>query len=248
MGSLDRLLQSSRVASVVAVVGLALSIGGIFQSVVLAAALGTVVLFLVCELLLYRAFVARQAGRNYETISIDWEWDIDAQDGSHAFVRKTLKVKFLSDTRAIGEMVRGDGEPCMETLTCSPGKVVDLFTTADEHWAIISLRGVKMRGQQETFVLERESKEAFPNPEEEWVAIDTVALTQQATIKVVLPKGRTCEDAWVQQRSTRRLSHLDPSKDIQTNAGRTALTFRVVPPYRTEDRFTLRWRWASQQP
>jgi hypothetical protein len=133
----------------------------------------------------------------------------------------------------------------METLTCSPGEVVDQFTIADEHWAFISLRGVKIRGQTETFALERESKGAFTDPHEEWVAVDTVALTHQVSVKVVLPPGRKCREAWVEQRSRRRILRLDEPNDIQTSAGRTALMFKAVPPYRREDRFTLRWRWDS---
>ncbi len=243
--ALDRMLRSPRVATVLAAFGLAVALGGAIQSAALAIILGAATLFLVAQLLLYKAWVERTGGRNYEALTYKWEWDIDAPDGSHASLKKTMTVRYLSDTRVIAEMVRADNPPKFVNLKCTPGFIVDEFDAPGERWVIISLRGVRLRGQIETWDLERESLNAFRNPDEEWVSVDTPGLTRSLQMTVVLPPGRRCERAWVEQRSKHRHIELRPDTDIQTRADRTALVFSAIPPYRRDDRFTLRWQWTS---
>lgn len=244
MDLIDRVLRAPWLSNVLGLISLVALVAGALASRTATAVVGGVAFLAVLQVLLYRTSVLAKLGRNYETLVYDWEWDIDASDGSHAVCNRTLGVRYLSDTRAIAEMVASNATDPFAGFQCSPGTLVHQYEDTGQKWGLISLGDVRKRGQTETFNIRRELTDVFTDPTVEWVFVEWQSLTHNVNIKVVLPPGRAVKRAWLEQASSGKRTELTDARGIEEAAGRKHLVYRGKPNLRRPDRLTIRWEWA----
>jgi hypothetical protein len=241
---LFRLVQSNTTAQgALALAGLAIAIFAAVVSPGPVAVLGGTVLVASALVLFFIYYIHQRHLGPYEVLDADIVWDIERVDGSAVVERKRFDVRFLQDNLICWiDYAFGDGELLAE-YRCSPGKLVDVIDVADgRKWLVVSLGGMRNRGDRETLTTARLIKDGWTK-DREWVSFEIIEPTRQYALTVRFPRGRPCSAAWLRRRGKRDEEKLDLERSVRwLDDGRSELKFAASRPA-LGDAVTVIWDW-----
>jgi hypothetical protein len=179
----------------------------------------------------------------YEVLHGRNVWDIQTSDGSLVTEEKEFAVRWLQDNVfSWCDYAWGDGE-IVADYSCSPGKFVDEIDIEDRRkWLVISLGGMRNRGDREVLRTRRLIRNGFLNSRE-WLTFEIVEPTKEFELVIRFPKDRPCTRAWLRRRGIRRERELDLDRYMRAaEGGRQELVVSGQRPS-LGDSFTINWNW-----
>jgi hypothetical protein len=185
--------------------------------------------------------------RGYELLAQEHEWDLVRPDGSLAVHRKRLRVRYLNQAISVVDFAWGDGNLFAE-YSCDPGRVVDQFAANGQLWVLISLGGLRRRGEEETLTFNRAIGDGFLNTTE-WIEADSLE-GRRVSLRIVFPKNRPPERVEITRRRPallrRRAEHREvlPGSALEQVSERRVLDVdaRSSSPEAT---LQVSWTWPS---
>jgi tetratricopeptide (TPR) repeat protein len=222
-------------------IALLLTAGALQTALVLTAA----ALLVLAALLAFDRLLKDSHSRGYEILEQDHEWDLTRPDGSLAIHRKRLRLRYLNQTISIVDFAWGDGNLFAE-YSCEPGRIVDRFLADHQLWVLISLGGVRRRGQEEEFTFRRAITDGFLT-QTEWIEANSLE-GGRASLKLVFPKHRPPESVSVVRRRDsllpwrrERFEQL-PASALEEVAERRVLNVRTGS-FSGETALQVKWTW-----
>lgn len=215
--------------------------GGATQIVLVAVGAG---LLGVGALVAYGRLLTTSRSRGYEILGQEHEWDLVRPDGSFVIHRKQLHVRYLNRAISVVDFAWGDGNLFAE-YSCRPGRVVDRFIVNDQLWVLISLGGLRQRGEVETLEFKRAITDGFVG-QTEWVQLQE--LEGRVSIRLVFPKERGPEGVEIIRRGRSRFGRITERRtavapaQLDSVSERQVLTVKHQRPSRNTS-LVVRWKW-----
>lgn len=165
---------------------------------------------------------------------------IDDQ-GKQAIYQKRQQVVFLhNDITAIQDQAWGDGD-LFADYKCSPGIPVDTYKEGYRYRILISLRGTKNRGDEETFHIERTIVDGFITPVGNFqTQIDHP--TARLSISVIFPGTRLPKKISLIEQNTRHTTLVGEDSKHELPDGRVQILWKIHRP-RLYEAYNIRWEW-----
>jgi hypothetical protein len=216
--------------------------GGLLRTVavlVSAALLGSGVL------IAFNGLLQSSRSRGYEILDQEHEWDFVRPDGSLVIHRKRLRVRYLNQAISIVDYAWGQGNLYAE-YSCSPGRVVDRLAVDGQLWVLISLGGVRQRGQEEVLEFRRAVTDGFLSSQE-WVELKGLE-ARRVSLKVVFPRERPPEQVQIVRRRESLLGRARERRETvlpdaleETSERKVATVEERIPSLKGS--LSLRWDW-----
>jgi len=180
-------------------------------------------------------------GGMYEVLEYESALELLDEHGRQAQFSKREKVRYLQNNIiAYQDQAWGDGR-ILIGYRCSPGKVVDLYRPGKKTYLLISLRGVKNRGDIDTFNIEWRIREGFKRKTELWET-EVSHRTRRLVVRVIFPEARPPIKAWLVEEVRRRTYRLDEDSKLHLPGGRWLISWQTNWP-RLNERFQIHWSW-----
>lgn len=177
----------------------------------------------------------------YEVLDYGIRLELKDPEGKHALVRKREKVKYLQNNIiAFQDQAWGDGK-ILQNYRCKPGVPVDKYRLGYKTHILISLRGVKNRGDVDEFNIQWGISRGFLSPTGFW-GTDVDHRTALVRVEVAFPKSRPPVKASVLEKNLQRISPISIDQLIQLPDGRWQIAWEKTKPRRYEQ-YILRWEW-----
>jgi hypothetical protein len=191
-----------------------------------------------------------ESEKAWEALVVDCAWDIDATDGSHASACTKRLLRFVRDevltiyefsqtagktTSLITKGAFGDEAEMPLRVLCEdfPGPLGRMYR-------IISLAGVRRRGDQLRFQSDRVLEGSFLKDRES-VSFTPEASTDQLVMSVTWPKDREPTGVWLERKGERQ--HV--IRDVRNNGeGRRTYRCQFSRPSLGEP-IAIVWDWKS---
>jgi hypothetical protein len=185
--------------------------------------------------------------RGYEVLDQEHEWDLVRPDGSLAIHRKHLRVRYLNQAISVVDFAWGEGN-LFEEYSCDPGRVVDRFVARGQLWVLISLGGLRQRGEEEDLTFRRAIGDGFLNPVE-WVELGPLE-GRRVSLKVVFPKERPPEQVEIVRTRRSLLGRQTEHREaLPTSALEEVSQRRVVSiktgSYSPDAALKVKWTWPA---
>ena len=174
---------------------------------------------------------------------MEHEVNLEVKDagGKKAIYEKVQQVRYLQNyVSAFTDQAWGDGEILLN-YRCSPGKAVDRYRAGHKTIVLISLRGIRNRGDRDTVHIQWDMNNAFQMETEEWTT-SISHRTRKLKIRVLFPEKRPPLKMYIIE--TNRKRHVQLGKDhlIQLPDKRWQTSWEKSKPRLYED-YTFRWIW-----
>ena len=177
----------------------------------------------------------------YEVSKYASKLDLLDEKGKRARFQKCQTVRYLqNDIIAYQDRLWSDGMAPLH-YKVSPGRVVDRYRPGQTTILLISLRGQRAKGDEETFRMQWQIRDGFCRKQELWQTTFYFR-THSATITVTFPQGRPPTEFWGAQQSTQKRYEIPLSSKEQLEDGRWMLSWRIDRP-KTHESYNLHWRW-----
>ena len=177
----------------------------------------------------------------YEVLEYESTLELKDKKGLHATFRKRQKVRYLQDNIiAYQDQAWGDGEILLN-YRCSPGIPVDRYRPGNKFYILISLRGVKNRGDEDEFHIEWKMHKSFLRRHEQWET-EINHPTRHLVVYAVFPKKRPPLRVVLIEDTRHRSSVLQDSAQRQLPDGRWQVEWQTEQP-RLHERYILAWEW-----
>ncbi|MCZ7570760.1 MAG: hypothetical protein M5U01_19545 [Ardenticatenaceae bacterium] len=177
----------------------------------------------------------------YEVLEHESTLELVDRRGERATFRKRQKVRYVQDNIiAYQDQAWGDGEILLN-YRCTPGVPVDMYRPGQKTYILISLRGVKNRGDVDVFNIEWGMSHGFTRSTELWDT-EVSHRTKRLKIQVIFPKSRPPLRAWLITDPVRQTHLISEDAQIQLPDGRWLVSWERRHP-RLHGHYTLKWDW-----
>jgi hypothetical protein len=191
-----------------------------------------------------------ESEKAWEVLAVDCAWDIDAADGSHATACTKRLLRFVRDeVLTIYEFSRSAGKTTSllakgafgdEAERPLPVLCEDFPGPLGRMYRIISLAGVRRRGDQLRYQSDRVLKGSFLEDREN-VSFTPEAPTDRLVLSVTWPKDRGPTGVWLERNNERQ--HV--IGDVKDNGeGRRTYRCEISRPSLGEP-IAIVWDWVS---
>lgn len=189
-----------------------------------------------------RKFLTARAHEGmYEALEYETTLELLDPKGRKAVFHKREKVRFLQDNIiAYQDKAWGDGQ-IFADYECSPGVAVDRYQQGQAYQVLISLRGVRHRGDVDEFHINRTIKKGFLIKLGFWQA-DIDHPMQKVDLHFVFPRSRPPESVKLIERQANRTTILGPEHILKLPDGRTQVSWSTNKP-RLFESYTIQWIW-----
>lgn len=177
----------------------------------------------------------------YEVLEYVIKLKLVDPEGKKALVQKRERVRYLQNNIIVfQDQAWGDGK-ILQNYRCTPGVPVDKYRLGYKTHILISLRGVKNRGDIDEFNIQWGIFRGFLSPTGFW-ATDINQKTDSVKVEVDFPKNRPPMKISVLEKNRQRVNVI--SKDSLTHLpdGRWQLIWEQSKP-RQYEQYILRWEW-----
>ncbi len=177
----------------------------------------------------------------YEVLEYESILELKDIRGRRANFKKREKVRYLQDNViAYQDQAWGDGQILLNYRS-SPGAAVDFYRPARLTYILISLRGVKHRGDIDEFNIQWGMKDGFLRNQEAWET-QVSHLTRQMKIQVIFLKSRPpLHVTFIED--TRHISQaFGEGAQHRLADGRWMVVWEITKP-RQDERYIIKWEW-----
>lgn len=177
----------------------------------------------------------------YEVINYDAALEIKDKKGERAEVNKYESIRYLQDNIfAFQDQAWGDGK-ILVNYRSSIGKPVDIYRLGNKHLILISLRQIKNRGDVDEFRFSWNIRQGFLKNSGFW-ATEISHPTERITIRVVFPKTRPPQKAFIIEKNNQRSIPLGREYFLALPNGHSEITWSCNKPTLYEQ-YILNWEW-----
>lgn len=177
----------------------------------------------------------------YEVLDYDTSLELKDAKGKNALLRKSEKVRFLQNNIiAYQDQAWGNGKILLN-YRCSPGIPVDKFQFGYKTIILISLRGVKNRGDVDEFNMTWGIKDGFRRSTGFW-ATEIDHKTDSLKIYVIFPKVRPPLRASLVEKNFQRTTELGKEHIVSLPDGKWKLAWEQTKP-RLFEQYIMNWEW-----
>ena len=177
----------------------------------------------------------------YEVLEYESLLELKDKRGKKASFQKREKVRYRQNNIiAYQDHAWGDGEILID-YRCSPGVVVDRYRPGQKTFLLISLREPKRRGDIDEFNIEWKMRDGFTRSRELWET-EIRHRTKKITMKIIFPKARRPQNAWMVELLRRRKHQLGPEAKRRLHDGRWLVNWDCDRP-KLNERYQLHWEW-----
>jgi len=177
----------------------------------------------------------------YEVLEHESTLELLDRGGHRARFQKRQVVRYLQDgIIAFQDQAWGDGEILLD-YQCSPGVAVDFYRPGRKTYVLISLRGVKNRGDVDEHNMQWGIRDGFLRTDELWET-EISHQTQLLKVRVIFPQRRPPLQAALVEDFRRVETPLGEMYRRQLPDGRWEVEKEIRQP-RLHERYGLRWVW-----
>jgi hypothetical protein len=177
----------------------------------------------------------------YEVLDYETVLEIKDRQGKNAVLKKQEKVRYLQNNIiAFQDQAWGDGKSLVN-YRCKPGVPVDQYRCGYKTNILISLRKVKCKGDMDNFNIEWNIKQGLLEKTGFW-ATEISHKTNYVTVKVIFPKSRNPQYAFIVERNSQKTQPLGEAAVVQLPDGRWLLSWEKYQP-RLYEQYILNWEW-----
>jgi len=175
--------------------------------------------------------------------ALEYESILELMDakGLKARFCKREKIRYLQDnTIAFQDQAWGDGKILVD-YDCSPGFPADRYRSGNKTFVLISLRGVKNRGDIDEFSIKWKILKGFLKKNGYWgteISHDTVHVKSQ----IIFPKARPPKRVGILEKNRQRTYGLDRESFRQLPDERWVVTWEKNKPDLYEQ-YVMNWEW-----
>ena len=177
----------------------------------------------------------------YEVLEHEATLELIDKAGKRAKVKKRQRVRYLqNDVASYLDQAWGDGE-FLVNYKCSPGEEVDRYIDEHKTYLLISLKGIRKRGDEDDVDIEWEFRDSFLDSTGQWTS-EVSHRTKQFTVQVIFPKTRPPKRVWKSEYLRKRTQLLEQDSFQKLLDGRYLASWNVKKP-RLHERYSLKWEW-----
>lgn len=183
----------------------------------------------------------KRADGIYEVLEYQAELELHDATGRKARFSKRQRVRFLqNNVIAYQDQAWGDGDFLLD-YRCSPGVVADQYREGHKYRILISLRGIKNRGDIEYFQIVRTIKGGFEREMEDF-QIEIEHLTRRLEMVIIFPQKRPPKRVLVIEQNAKRTALLETAHIQSLPDGRWEVRWRA-DNLKLFEAYILRWEW-----
>lgn len=176
-----------------------------------------------------------------EVLELESTLELLDKTGKNAIYRKRKKVRYLhNDIIAYQDSGWAEGKYFID-YQVSPGVAVDRYKASYTTYILISLRGIRNKGDIDEFHIQWKIKDGFLKPDGFWQT-DVNSRTKQMKVSIIFPKGRPPQSVRLVENNIRRTSVLGADSTRRLSDGRWQATWETERP-RLYEQYILRWDW-----
>ena len=177
----------------------------------------------------------------YEVLYYESTLEILDPKGIQARFSKIEELKFLQDNViAIQDQAWGDGE-ILNDYQCSPGVPVDFYRSGHKTHILISLRDVKLKGDQIKKNIQWNIRSGFLKPNGYW-ATDINHYTRKMKVTILFPKERPPIRVVMVESNRKKSKELQKDALTHLPDKRWQVTWEKSNPSMNEH-YILKWEW-----
>ena len=177
----------------------------------------------------------------YEVQDYNTTLELFDKKGSWAVLRKYEKVRYLQDNIiAFQDQAWGDGK-ILINYRCKPGKPVDIYRSGFKYYILISLHGVKTRGDIDEFNIDWGIRKGFLRSTGFW-ATEISHPTDRIKVQVIFPKVRPPLMASVLEKNRQRTVPIGRDSIVQLPSGKWKISWGLNHP-KIYEQYILKWEW-----
>ena len=177
----------------------------------------------------------------YEVINLESTLELKDKRGEKAIFRKRERVRYLQDQIiAYQDQAWSDGEFLID-YRCTPGIPVDSYRAGYKTLILISLRGVKNKGNVDEFNIEWGIQNGFLLPTGFW-ATEISHRTKKVKVQIIFPKSRPPVRISLIEKNHQRTRDLGKESLIKLPDGRWKVAWEKKNPILYEQ-YVLNWEW-----
>ncbi|MCB0032668.1 MAG: hypothetical protein KDE51_01500 [Anaerolineales bacterium] len=177
----------------------------------------------------------------YEVLEYEATLALLNKQGTLAHFHKREVVCYQQDNIiAYQDQAWGDGE-ILQEYACSPGTEVDRYRAGHKTLVLISLWGMKKRGETDEFHMDWKMKNGFLRNQEQW---DTEInhKTKRAIIQIIFPKSRPPFKVEALEYIQQHARVLGQNEIVQRSDGKWVVRWEIEKP-RLHEHYILKWSW-----
>lgn len=177
----------------------------------------------------------------YEVLDYQTTLDLHDTKGKEAKISKIEKVEFLQDNIiAYQDQAWGDGK-ILQNYQCSPGIPVDQYRSGHKTIILISLRGIKNKGDIEEFRTTWKMKNGFLKSTGFWETSINHS-TKRVTVTITFPYSRPPRRVFLLENNKQTGIEFKNVSILQLADKRWQLRWSKVNP-RLHENYILKWVW-----
>jgi len=177
----------------------------------------------------------------YEVLDYKCTLELLDAEGKNAVVQKREKVRYLQDNIiAYQDQAWGDGEILLD-YHCSPGVPTDQYKIDPKTYVLISLRGVRNKGDEDNFNIDWKIKNGFLENARFW-GTSIHHKTKKVTVQIIFPKDRPPLKASVFESNLQKRYNLGKDALKKLSDGRHMIVWKNTKP-RLYENYLLNWEW-----
>ncbi len=177
----------------------------------------------------------------YEALKYNITYEIKDNKGKEAHFHKQEEVRYLQDNIfCYLDPAWGEGK-FLQNYQCSPGVKVDEYKLGHKTISVISLRGMRQRGQEEEINVRWDSYNSFLNSSE-YCEAEIYHRTKQFSMQVIFPKDRPPLKASIFENTRRERRPLKDGEIRKLPDGKWRIRWETDKP-RLYERYILSWDW-----
>ena len=177
----------------------------------------------------------------YEVLDVKMKLVLHDRKGKRATYQKEETIRYLQNRiLAIEDLAWGEGD-ILSSYKTTLGKPVDFYKTGHKTTIVISLRGMRNKGDEDHFVIERKILNGFTRKSEFW-EFEINHRTQRAQFEIEFPKSRRPTSIRLFEFNSRKEITLSKELYQKLPDGRMRLKIKVRKP-RLYERYIVKWTW-----
>ena len=177
----------------------------------------------------------------YEVLDYESTLELLNRQGTKALFKKRKRIRYLQDeVIAYQDYAWGDGE-ILVNYRSSPGRPVDRYRCGYKTYILLSLRGVRNKGDVDEFNIQWNIRRGFLKEDGFW---GTGVSQPMRHIKsnVIFPRSRPPQQLSMEESNLRKTAPLGRDAQRQLPDGRWLVTWEMDNP-RLHELYVLRWIW-----
>ena len=177
----------------------------------------------------------------YEVLEYESTLELLDKQGKRAMFQKREKVRYLQDNIiAYQDQAWGDGKILLN-YRVTPGKAVDVYKPGRKSYILISLHGIKNKGDTDEFNIEWDLINGFLRRRELWDT-DVSHPTKWLMLRVIFPKNRPPLNASIIEGIRQRTHTLGVNSRVRLADGRWLIHWKTDHP-RLYEQYGVQWEW-----